>query len=472
LLSIRKISPLNAIRASYEPPRRGRDPLKWGMYVLIVIFVYGFTYMQMHNWKQALSFTAGIAAALLILTGIARALMWMVRHFFPSSWNYLWRQGLANLYRPNNQTTILITSIGLGTALICTLFFVQSILINRVSLSSGPNQPNIVLFDIQTNQKQGVSNLAKQYSLPVKEFIPIVNMHIEAVNGITVSQVIMDTTIKFSRRLFNREYRVTYRDSLTSSEKLTAGKWTGAADSGHIPFISMEQNYAKRNNVNIGDTITFNVQGALMQTILGSLREVNWKGIQTNFLIVFPKGLLEAAPQFHVLLTKVPSQEVSAHFQQAMVKQYPNVSIIDLGLVLHVLDDLMSKISFVIRFMAGFSIITGIVVLISSVLISKYQRLQESVLLRTLGASRKQIFAITALEYFFLGALAAFTGILLALAASWALAHYTFDTPFHPQLLPVLILFVLVCLLTVLTGLANSRGLLNRSPLEVLRKDV
>jgi len=472
LLSIRKISPLNAIRASYEPPRRERDPLKWGVYVLIVIFVYGFTYMQMHNWKQALSFTAGIAAALLILTGIALMLMWMVRRFFPSSWNYLWRQGLANLYRPNNQTTILITSIGLGTALICTLFFVQSILINRVSLSSGPNQPNIVLFDIQTSQKQGVANLAKQYNLPVKEFIPIVNMHIEAVNGITVSQIVKDTTIKFSRRLFNREYRVTYRDSLTSSEKITAGKWTGAADSGHIPFISMEQNYAKRNNVNIGDTITFNVQGALMQTILGSLREVNWKGIQTNFLIVFPKGLLEAAPQFHVLLTKVPSQEVSAHFQQAMVKQYPNVSIIDLGLVLHVLDDLMSKISFVIRFMAGFSIITGIVVLISSVLISKYQRLQESVLLRTLGASRKQIFAITALEYFFLGALAAFTGILLALGASWALAHYTFDTPFHPQLLPVLILFVLVCLLTVLTGLANSRGLLNRSPLEVLRKDV
>src|SRR5665647_394606 len=472
LLSIRKISPLNAIRASYEPPRRERDPLKWGVYVLIVIFVYGFTYMQMHNWKQALSFTAGIAAALLILTGIALMLMWMVRRFFPSSWNYLWRQGLANLYRPNNQTTILITSIGLGTALICTLFFVQSILINRVSLSSGPNQPNIVLFDIQTSQKQGVANLAKQYNLPVKEFIPIVNMHIEAVNGITVSQIVKDTTIKFSRRLFNRGYRVTYRDSLTSSEKITAGKWTGAADSGHIPFISMEQNYAKRNNVNIGDSITFNVQGALMQTILGSLREVNWKGIQTNFLIVFPKGLLEAAPQFHVLLTKVPSQEVSAHFQQAMVKQYPNVSIIDLGLVLHVLDDLMSKISFVIRFMAGFSIITGIVVLISSVLISKYQRLQESVLLRTLGASRKQIFAITALEYFFLGALAAFTGILLALGASWALAHYTFDTPFHPQLLPVLILFVLVCLLTVLTGLANSRGLLNRSPLEVLRKDV
>jgi putative ABC transport system permease protein len=472
LLSIRKISPLNALRISFEPPQLRPDSIKWLVYALIVLFVYGFTYMQMANWKQALSFTAGIAAALLILTTIARALMWMVRRFFPSSWNYLWRQGLANLYRPNNQTTILIISIGLGTALICTLFFVQSILINRVSLSSGVNQPNIVLFDIQSSQKQGVSDLARKYGLPVKETIPIVNMRLEEVNGITAAQVKKDSSIRFSRRLFNREYRVTYRDSLTSSEKIIAGTWKGVADSIDIPAISLEQNFARRNNVHIGDTMAFNVQGAVMRTIVGSLREVNWKGIQTNFLVIFPKGLLEEAPQFHVLLTRVPSQQVSARFQHAMVKQYPNVSIIDLGLVLHVLDDLMDKISFVIRFMAGFSIVTGIVVLIASVLISKYQRLQESVLLRTLGASRKQIFTITALEYFFLGALAATTGILLALAASWALALYTFDTSFNPRLAPVLILFVLVCMLTVLTGLANSRGLLSRSPLEVLRQEV
>ena len=208
-----------------------------------------------------------------------------------------------------------------------------------------------------------------------------------------------------------------------------------------------------------------------MPTIVGSLREVNWGGIQTNFLVVFPTGLLEDAPQFHVLLTRVPSQQVSANFQQAMVKAYPNVSIIDLGLVLRVLDDLLGKIGFVIRFMAGFSIVTGLVVLVSSVLISKYQRLQESVLLRTLGGSRKQIFTITALEYFFLGTLAALTGILLALAASWALAKYMFETPFQPALMPVIILFGLVCLLTVIIGLTNSRGILNRSPLEVLRAE-
>ncbi len=161
----------------------------------------------------------------------------------------------------------------------------------------------------------------------------------------------------------------------------------------------------------------------------------------------------------------------SARFQQAMVQRFPNVSIIDLALVLSTLDDILSKIAFVIRFMAAFSIATGLIVLIASVLTSKYQRIQESVLLRTLGASRRQILVITALEYFFLGALAAATGIVLSLLAVWALATYTFKAPFSVSVLPLLIVFVAICLLTVIIGLFNSRSILNKAPLEILRQE-
>ena len=472
LLSIRKVSPLQAIRASFEPAVNKRDPLKWTIYILVILFVYGFSFLQLGNLLKAFYFTVSIAIALGILTAMARLLMWLVKRFFPSSWSYLWRQGLANLYRPNNQTTILIISIGLGTALISTLFFIQAILLNRVTIAEGEGQPNVVLFDIQSNQTKGVADLVKQFNMPVKEIIPVVNMRLEGINGITSSEITRDSSQKFSKNLFSREFRVTYRDSITSSEKVTKGKWIGIAPQKGIPTISMEENYAKRNGLSIGDTLTFNVQGVMINTILGSLREVDWSRIRTNFLVVFPKGVIDDAPQFGVILTKVPSQEVSAKFQQEMVKDYPNVSIIDLGLVLNILNSIMEKIGFVIRFMGGFSILTGLVVLISSVLISKYQRLQESMLLRTLGASRKQIFIIIALEYFFLGALAALTGILISLAGSWALAHFVFDTSFQPNMFPVLILGLIVCLLTVLIGVANSFGLLNRPPLEVLRKEV
>lgn len=472
LLSIRKISPLQAIRASYEPPVNRRDPVKWAIYFLVVFFVYGFSYLQMDSFIKAFYFTLSIAFALGILSFIARLLMWLVKRFFPSSSSYLWRQGLANLYRPNNQTTILIISIGLGTALISTLFFIQAILLSRVSVAEGEGQPNMVLFDIQSNQTKGVADLVKQFDMPVKEIIPIVNMRLEAINGITSAEIIKGSSKKFSRRLFSREFRVTYRDSITSSEKIIKGKWKGMASGKELPSISLEENYANRNGLSIGDTLTFNVQGVMLDAVIGSLREVDWSRIRTNFLVVFPKGAIDDAPQFGVILTKVPSQNVSAKFQQEMVKDYPNVSIIDLGLVLNILNSIMEKIGFVIRFMGGFSILTGLVVLISSVLISKYQRLGESVLLRTLGASRKQIFIIIALEYFFLGALAALTGILLSLAASLALAHFIFETSFQPDLLPVLVLGLIVCALTVVIGVANSFGLLNKPPLEVLRKEV
>jgi putative ABC transport system permease protein len=230
-----------------------------------------------------------------------------------------------------------------------------------------------------------------------------------------------------------------------------------------------EDGFSKRNHIKVGDKLVFNVQGLSMNTVVTSIRQVNWNKIQTNFQVVFPTGVLEDAPQFYVELTHVADAKASAKFQQEMVRKYANVSIIDLGQVISIVDDLLDKIGYIIRFMSGFSIITGIVVLIASVRISKYQRIQESVLLRTLGASRKQIFTITALEYIFLGALSALTGILIAITGSWLLAKYSLEIPFGAGLLPVAALFLIISLLTLVIGLVNSRGVLSRPPLEILR---
>ncbi len=471
LITLRNVSPLNTLRVVSNEGPASRDNARWLVYIFILIFIIGFSYLQLNSMREALFFTGGILLAFLLLTGTAQLLIYAVRRFFPSHWSYLWRQGLSNLFRPNNQTVILIVSIGLGTFFISTLFSVQSLLLNRITLSAGENQPNMVLFDIQSNQKDSTAQIARQFNLPVVQQVPIVNMRLEKINGNTAA-MLNEADSSFSRRAFSREYRVTYRDSLTSSEEITKGKWYGTVDTatGDI-YISVEQGWAKRQGIAVGDTMVFNVQGAMMSTIVGSLREVDWNRIQTNFLVVFPQGVLEEAPQFHVLLTRVQSDEESARFQRAMVKRFPNISIIDLGLVLKTIDEIISKISFVIRFMAGFSIITGVVVLIASVLISKFQRIQESVLLRTLGASRRQVLVITALEYLFLGALAAFTGIFLSLAGTWTLATYSFKTAFYIETIPLVILFVSICALTVAIGLLNTRGVLNKPPLEILRSE-
>jgi putative ABC transport system permease protein len=471
LISIRNVSPLNTLRSAYENVSLGRDPLRWLVYLLILCFMLGFSYLQLNDWGASIAFTVAILVAFLILTITALFLMWLIKLVVKASWSYLIRQGFANLYRPNNQTIILMVSIGLSTAFICLLIFMQSMLIKQVTLSASGNQPNMILFDIQTTQEKGVLDITKKYRMPVIQQVPIVTIKLDKINNKTAATLPKDSTADKLRKGFGYEYRVTYRNYLTPSEKIAEGKWIGEAkDVADIP-VSLDERMAKRLDIKLKDKLVFNVQGTPITTYVASLRKVNWNKVQTNFQVVFPTGVLEEAPQFHVLLTHVPSGGASSKYQQAIVKQYPNVSIVDLGLVLTILDEILDKIGYVIRFMSGFSIATGIIVLIASVRISKYQRIKESVLLRTLGGSRRQILLITALEYLFLGSLSALTGILIAVGGAWLLAKYNFEIPFQVNYVPAVILFGLTAALTIIIGLLNSRGVLNRPPLEVLRSD-
>ncbi len=470
LLAIRNVSPLRTLRSSYEADLSGRDPLRWLVYLLVIGFIIGFSYWQTQSWRSSLGFAGGLAVAFGALTLLGLGLIWLVRRFFPSSWSYVWRQSLANLYRPNNQTLILVTSIGLGAFLIATLTLMQGLLLNRVELSASGNQPNMVLFDIQNEQLAGVRALVKQQQLPILEQVPVVTMRLTEINGRSMTAIKKDTTLKIPDWAMTREYRVTYRDTLIGSEKLTAGKVPYSA--GGLSYISIEQAYLDRMHLKLGDTLTFNVQGAPIQTVVGGTREIEWNRVQPNFLVIFPSGVLEQAPQFHVLMTRVADNQASAVLQRALVANFSNVSAIDLGLILKTIDEILGQISFVIRFMALFSILTGLLVLASSVVISKFQRLRESVLLRTLGASRSQILRITALEYGLLGLLSALSGIILSLIGTWALAYYVFEVPYRPDAIPLLIVAGVVTGLTVLIGVFNSRDVLTRPPLEVLRSEV
>ena len=473
LISTRKISPLNTLRISGEKTNVLRDPFAWLVYALILLFISAYTYIQLGDAMQSIFFTVAVIVSFIILTIAAFFLMWMMRIVIRNSWSYLLRQGFANLYRPNNQTIILIVSIGLSTAFICTLSFVEDMLMKRITISGSGNQPNMVVYDIQTSQEKEIASFTQQQKLPVFQQVPIVTMRLQQINGKTAKDVKNDTTLPYSRWAFNTEYRVTYRDSLIGSEKLIAGTWIGKTDTTkeYVP-VSLEERFAESIPAKPGDHLLFNVQGTLIPTVVESIREVDWDRIQTNFRVVFPAGVLEEAPQFHVLLTRVPSSQVSAKYQQAVVRKFPNVSIIDLDLILSTLDEVLDKLAYVIHFITSFSVITGLVVLISSVRISKYQRMQESVLLRTLGASRKQMLAITIVEYFFLGVLSALTGILIAVGCSWLLAKYQFKFPFTPNFAPAGILFSVITIITIAIGLFNSREVLNKSPLEILRAEV
>jgi len=310
--------------------------------------------------------------------------------------------------------------------------------------------------------------------LPLLDETPIVTMRLSSVKGRSVDSILANQTGRGRGWVFRREYRSTFNDHLRDGERITAGNWVSqvAADTTNAVPVSVEQEIAKDLEVGLGDELVFDVQGIPVVTRVASLREVEWRRIQPNFFVVFPRGVLESAPAMHVLVTRVGSSQDSARMQREVVKAFPNVSVIDLTLVLQTVDAIVGKISFVIRFMAMFTVLTGLLVLVSALAAGRFQRIQESVLCRTLGASRAQILKILLAEYFALGFLAALTGILLAVIADWVLMRFVFHVPFALAWESVLVPLVLVPGITVTVGFLMSLGILNRSPLSILRTEV
>lgn len=473
LVSIRNISPLLTLRSAVEHQSRVyKDPLWWAVLATIAAGMTAFAVANAPEPLYGVGYSAGLAVVFIALLGVARGIMWMTRRFFPTSWAYVWRQGLANLFRPNNQTSTLMLSLGLGTFLIATLFGIQSTLISQIEIAGGEGRPNVVFFDIQPSQVEGLAEIVEEQGLPVVDRVPIVTMRLTEVKGRSIDDLRADSTVNVTWA-HRREYRSTYRDRVTASESITRGEFVPkVAPETEVVPVSVEEDIATELNVDIGDTLRWDVQGVSMTTVVGSIRTVDWRRFSTNFFVVFPHGVLEDAPQFFVLLSRTETSEATAAVQREVIRAYPSVSAIDLSLVLDTFDAIFGRIAFIVRFMASFSIITGLIVLAGAVVVSRMQRVRESVLLKTLGASRRQVVRILMTEYLFLGFFAAATGLLLSLFGAWALSHFLFETPFKPNVWSMAVLLIVVPALTVGIGMMNSRGVYSRTPLEVLRAEV
>ncbi len=470
LLGTWYVSPLEVLRGSednLQKPKKARIAVVF----LILLFIYLFSFWMLKDAVNGLIFTAGIFITFAIMAGVANLFIKLIKKFFPSSWGYTKRQSLLNLFRPNNQTMVLVLAIGLGTFLISTLYFTKDILLAKTSIENKKDDANIILMDVQQKQETAILETFTSKGLEVIDNIPIITMRMQSIQGKTVNEIRKDSTVKMKKWILNREFRVTYREELAETEEIVEGEWIGKFINGNPINISISDNFAEDANLKIGDPIVFNIQGVLMETIVGSIRKVDWSSMKVNFMILFPTGVLENAPQFNVMTTHVPNKEGSADLQRALVQEFPNVTILDLRQVFTLVEDILDKISWIINFMAFFSILTGLIVLIGSVRNSKYQRIKESVLLRTLGAKSKQILQITALEYVYLGILGSLTGILLSLVGSQLLATFIFKEPFIPSAIPFLVFLPGITFLVVVIGLSNLKSVLKSPPLEVLRKE-
>jgi putative ABC transport system permease protein len=471
LLAVRRVSPLMAIRAQVAESSRG-DPLRWVVYAAIVGAVTAFALWQAPRWQVGLGFVGMLALSFGVLAGLAKVVAWAARRFTPRSAPYVWRQGIANLHRPNNRTVLLLLALGLGTFMVVTLTLARATLVAQIEGTGGGDRPNLLFFDIQDDQIGPLNDLLEAEGAPLRAQAAIVTMRLASLKGRPVTELLRDEASTIPSWTLRREYRSTYREELSGTEKVVAGEFIGRVepDTELIP-ISIEVGIARDLGLEVGDELEFDVQGLPLRAQVTSLREVEWRRLEPNFFVVFPAGVLEPAPKFFVAATRAETPADSARLQRAVVSALPNVSAIDLALVLETLDRIFSRVQFVVQFMALFTVVTGIIVLAGAVLSGRFQRLREVVLLRTLGATRRQLVRIQLVEYAVLGVLSAVVGCSLAVLANALLAHFVFETSGVYPIDTLLLAAASVTAVTLLTGLLSNRGVTDHPPLEVLRQE-
>jgi putative ABC transport system permease protein len=468
LVAVRFVPPLTVLRTDFEPARIF-SKTKIAALILIAIFPVAFAWLQTKSLMTGVMFFFGLIAALTCLTVVAIVLLMIVRKFFPHSAGFIWRHSLSSLFRPNNQTRVLMVTIGLGAFIISTLNIVEKSMLGQVEFTGQENQSNTILFDIQPAQKEGVIKLMEDNKLKVNQVVPIITCRLSSLKGKPIDILQKDTTDKIPNWALTREYRVTYRDSLHHSEELTKGKIQHVTKDS--VFVTISEGMEENLEVKIGDSLVFDVQGIPIKAYIGGVRKVDWPKDPPNFIFVFPTGVLDKAPQIFVTATRIDDQQQANHFQQELVMQFPNVSLIDLRLILSTVNNLFDKLGLIIRFLALFSIITGLVVLAGAVINSKFVRIKENVLLRTVGARTSQITKITLIEYAYLGLFSALTGMILSLGGGWLLTKFFFEITFAFDWLELLTIGLGVILLTIAIGWFNSREVINTPPLQVLRKE-
>jgi putative ABC transport system permease protein len=470
LMAVRFVPPLTVLRADFEPARIF-SKARLAVVVLIVLFPMFFAALQTRSVWIGLAFFGGLAVALGLLTLVAMLLLFLVRKYFPVNSSFIWRHALSNLFRPNNQTRMLMVAIGLGAFIITTLNVVEKSLLSQVEFSGQENQSNTILFDIQPAQKDGVVKLMEDNKLPVNQVVPIVTCRLSELKGRSVEEVQKDTTDQVPNWALTREYRVTYRDSLHLSEELISGELQKKTSGPDSVWVTISEGLHEELDVKEGDSLVFDVQGIPVKVRISGIRKVEWPKDPPNFIFVFPTGVLEQAPQVYVTATRVDDQQIANKFQRELIMSYPNVSLIDLRLILSTVNDLFNKLGSVIRFLALFSIITGLVVLSGAVINSKFVRMKENVLLRTIGARTRQITRITLIEYAYLGIFSALTGMILSLGGGYLLTTFFFKITFAFDVLEMVTITVGVVFLTMLIGWWNSREVIATPPLQVLRKE-
>jgi putative ABC transport system permease protein len=477
LLDVRKVRPILVLRRMVEQAeerglaaflyRWGQRKLQIAAAVVILMALVAIAAVLSDSAQVGVWFGAALAAILFVLlllsAGFLRLLRWLLKLVRLRLPQFL-RQGLANLYRPGNQSAAVLAALGTGVMLILAVYLMQSQVLREIQETASPKLPNIFLIDITTDEVAGIQQFFKtQPGVQNQiELMPNVNGRFVSLNGVLLDKLKVE---HFPRRMLESA-SFSWSDKLPEGDKIRQGKWWSDANAHEI---AIGEGTASRIHVGVGSAVEIEVDGNTMPLKVAAIFRADEQHLfgRSNFLL--PSGLLKNAPAVWYGGARVDSKQVSV-IERALFAAYPTVTVINIADVLDRIEGVVNQITFVVRFLAGFSIFAGLMILASSIASTRFRRTREAVVLKTLGATRGRIIRIFSVEFSVLGLLAGAVGAVFANLLTRVLLRQL-EAQWHFEWRATLIALVGTAILAAATGWLASYRILGLRPLEVLREE-
>jgi putative ABC transport system permease protein len=459
LLSIKRIRPGLIFRremasestASGKWFARVRESLVAAVVILVGI---GFVATWLSSSAQmGVYFVLGLAGSLLLLAGVAWALMRGLKLISKGAGRRLRpsiRHGIANLYRPGNHAQSALVALGIGVMFTLTVYLVQRGLLTELVKSAPPGMPNVFLLDITPRIKDGVTAIAsQQQGLEGKlELVGTVSARITNINGAPFDR----TNLKGMPRRYSREISVGVAPDLKPGQ------------------LSVAEDAAKILGLQVGSKVDWTTTGQEFSSTVAIIHKADQTRLSARIEFLLSADTLSGSPTIYYGAMRVKAALVPS-LQRAIYNAYPTVTVVNIADVLQIVQGVVDQIALVIRFISAFAILAGAIILASSVAGTRFRRIREVVILKTLGATRNRVAEIFSIEFLILGTVAGLMGALLATGFSNVLLHKLLDAPLRFDLWPNLSCVLLTAFVANLAGWLASFRILGQKPLEVLRHE-
>ena len=467
LLQVRNIKPKLLLRDENNVSLRKLDFTKWIFGALSLAGLLALAVWQAGSLAVGAFFLGGLGLTSAVLYLAAVVLTSILRRL-KTIGSFGMRQAVNSLYRPGNQTRIILLAVGLGAFVVLAVQSLQTNLVREFDFTRNQRLPSLFFIDVQKSQIDELVRMIEEKVGEKAEATPTVRARIAFVNGQPFD--FQQREVRQQQGQIGREFAITYRANLDQNESLLDGDWWNENDNAANPQVSVEEEMAGRLKIGVGDSITFDISGRKITVQVANVRKLDLRNTRTAFVFVFRPGVLEAAPQTFAatVLTRVPPTE-RQRLQRDVLGKFPNVQIFDVADIVAAVQKLVSNFVLAISFVGSFVILSGILILIGSIALTKSQRIYENAILKTLGARRWTLASILLTEYGLLGILAGVIGSGFAVFLSWAVSRFMLNIEWVFDLKLAVLGILITAALVMLVGGIASFDVLFRKPLATLR---